>query len=289
MAKPVGTPGKGNVKADGTSNNGKNSDSGDNGAIVGTDGNDVLIGTDGNDTILGGAGDDILVGGMGMDYLDGGDGSDTYVVYRYADWDTFLDSGTGEGDYDVMVAGDHYATFYLSEFSDANGIEEISSGGFSGVKIMGDWGDNTYDFSNTVVDDVEIWTSAGNDTVYGSQGDDYIHAGDGNDVLFGNGGNDTLIGSFGSDTMSGGSGSDTFVYNSVGEGGDVIVDFDTGSSGDVLDLSTLIAIEDGSSVSLEQNGADATVVVTLSDSSTVDLVTLSDVDVSSWDDANLMV
>ncbi|MCZ6482600.1 MAG: hypothetical protein O6757_05095, partial [Alphaproteobacteria bacterium] len=57
------------------------------------------------------------------------------------------------------------------------------------------------------------------------------------DVLDGASGNDDLIGGFGDDTLTGGTGDDTFLYESIGDGHDVITDFFDGA--DTIDLDEL--------------------------------------------------
>ena len=87
-----------------------------------------------------------------------------------------------------------------------------------------------------------------NDSVRGGEGDDTLLGGAGYDTLAGNGGNDslegggrndTLIGGKGDDTLTGGGGADTIVIRRVGNGDDVMTDFQNGS--DVIDISALSA------------------------------------------------
>lgn len=65
----------------------------------------------------------------------------------------------------------------------------------------------------------------------------------GADVISAGNGNDTVIGGIGADRLTGGSGADKFVFESLDDAGDVIVDFARGS--DKLDLT---AIADASSL-----------------------------------------
>ncbi len=84
------------------------------------------------------------------------------------------------------------------------------------------------DFADTLTGDAEI---------------NVLSGGAGDDFLIGNGGNDVLIGGTGSDTMTGGAGSDTFVIDTDSLGGainDFIVDFQSGATGDVIDLTSLL-------------------------------------------------
>lgn len=63
---------------------------------------------------------------------------------------------------------------------------------------------------------------------------------DENDTLYGGDGNDLLYGGFGDDVLYGGDGSDTFLFRSMLEAGDMIADFETGNSGDILNLTDLL-------------------------------------------------
>lgn len=68
-----------------------------------------------------------------------------------------------------------------------------------------------------------IGGKGGNDTLLGEVGDDHIWGDDGDDIIRGGLGNDTLTG----DDFSGGQGMDTFIL-AVGEGTDIITDFEVG-------------------------------------------------------------
>ncbi|NJM96758.1 MAG: alkaline phosphatase [Phormidesmis sp. RL_2_1] len=68
-----------------------------------------------------------------------------------------------------------------------------------------------------------IGGKGGQDTLFGEAGDDRIWGDDGDDIIYGGLGNDTLTG----DDNSGGQGRDTFVLT-VGEGTDIITDFEVG-------------------------------------------------------------
>ena len=92
----------------------------------------------------------------------------------------------------------------------------------------------------------------------GGIGNDSLRGGAGNDTLLGNDGIDTLLGGNGSDSLTGGAGVDTFTQGSTdsvqptsipgtftdgntitfGNGLDIISDFETGTSGDKLDLDS---------------------------------------------------
>jgi hypothetical protein len=181
-------------------------------ALHGMRGNDVLQGLDGADTLDGGAGNDRLVGGLASDVLAGGTGHN--------------DLFGGTGDDDLTVTGG------------------------SGT-LRGD---------------------AGNDTLTGGNGADRLDGGADNDSLTGGGGNDVLTGGGGADRFifAAGFGHDRitdFVYNvdtlffataladDMGifdfvntfaqmTRGDVLFDFDDGSTLRISGLSTIAQLYD---------------------------------------------
>ncbi len=73
-----------------------------------------------------------------------------------------------------------------------------------------------------------------------SGGNDVISGGAGDDLIFGQEGNDVISGGEGNDIIFGGSGADIFLFESVDEGFDEIMDFDV-AEGDLLDLSTILS------------------------------------------------
>lgn len=94
----------------------------------------------------------------------------------------------------------------------------------------------------------------GDDTIFGNGGDDTVTGGLGNDSLDGGDGNDTLNVAVG-DTAAGGAGNDTFVLEDLGEDGTPALTIDGGEGdettgdtlqlGDLADMSTLVAVDDG--------------------------------------------
>lgn len=76
-----------------------------------------------------------------------------------------------------------------------------------------------------------------NDVLKGYGGHDIMIGNAGNDDMQGNAGNDTLYGGLGADKLKGGDGNDTFIYKSILEYGDVILDH---RSGDHIDLSAML-------------------------------------------------
>ncbi|MBE9174179.1 cadherin-like domain-containing protein, partial [Synechocystis salina LEGE 06155] len=86
-------------------------------------------------------------------------------------------------------------------------------------------GDDAADFLLGTRQDDLILGLGGNDILFGNGGDDTLHGGEGNDILFGDFGDDVLIGGLGADRLRGGWGRDKFLYNSLNEAGDSILDF----------------------------------------------------------------
>jgi len=215
------------------------------------EGNDVLHGGDGNDQIWGTGGNDTMTGDNGNDYLSGGDGKDSMtgdsgndVLYGRAG-DDILSGGTGK---DYLDGGD--GNDKLSGGDDNDSL----NGGGGNDSLCGDKGRD------------EISGGDGNDTLMGGDDNDKLFGGNGNDLLQGGAGDDRLEGGKGADTLTGGAGHDRFVFNSVGEGVDVITDF---GKGDVLDIDDVLhgcihngheAVHDGF-VKFVQQGADTLVQV----------------------------
>jgi large repetitive protein len=78
----------------------------------------------------------------------------------------------------------------------------------------------------------------GDDTIFGRGRADFLDGGDGDDRLFGEGGDDILVGGPGQDQLTGGPGADRYVFTSLGDGRDTILDFNA-EEGDRLDLRQL--------------------------------------------------
>ena len=98
------------------------------------------------------------------------------------------------------------------------------------------------------------------DTLTAGAGGATLIAGSGHDTLVGGAGDDTLVAGAGDDMMTGGGGADSFVY-SVGDGQLTIGDF--GAHGD-NDLLNIYGYSDAQSIT--QQGADALVTLSMSDS-----------------------
>jgi Ca2+-binding RTX toxin-like protein len=193
----------GTANIDGTGNSRNNN-------ITGNTGNNSLSGGAGNDSLSGGAGDDMLNGDDGNDTLSGGAGND------------ILKGGLGNDSYSVGSIGDVV-------------IEEADSGIDSVTAVI----------SYTLTDNVENLILTGtlaiagtgnklSNSITGNSGNNILTGDAGNDTILGQGGNDVLIGDFGNDKLTGGSGNDLFVYNSLSDAGDTIIDFELGKDQIVL-------------------------------------------------------
>ncbi|WMY91385.1 calcium-binding protein [Snodgrassella communis] len=215
--------------------------------------NDVLDGGAGNDTLYAYGGDDILIGGTGNDTLYGGEGNDTYVFAKGHGQDYVSDSG---GKSDTIQFLD--VNFDEVKFS-KNDTDLIIYGYNEGDSIVirnffywtGDYAIENFVFKDKTVtleqlrtEGMELYGTAGNDSIYISVGKAIMHGGDGNDTLsastrsnandvldggagndtlWGYGGDDILIGGTGNDTLYGGEGNDTYVF-AKGHGKDYVSD-----------------------------------------------------------------
>lgn len=226
-------------------------------------GNDHLLGRGGNDILIGGAGNDLLDGGTGNDELHGGSGSDTYRFGRGDGHDTIIEDSwiSGETDRIEFKAGISPDDVRLERVRTVNGWQVSDD-----LKLtLRDTGEtlivknhfnesNRFAVEEIVFSDGTVWDMEAiksrvllggdeNDELRGFNGrDDVIVGGGGNDTLIGGTGDDLLIGGTGDDMLEGGAGSDTYRIG-LGDGNDVITEFDADGE-DVVELSADIAPED---------------------------------------------
>lgn len=180
--------------------------------IHGQAGDDILSGGAGPDRLWGDAGNDRLSGDLGGDWLDGGAGVD-WAVYAGSGGSVRVDLAAGRG------AGGH------ADGDRLFAIEAVA-GSRGGDLLWGDQGANRLD------------GLAGDDRLEGRGGGDWLRGGTGDDVLAGGAGADVLEGGPGRDRIAGGEGADRFVVRGIGDGRDVVLDFDP-AEGDRLDLRAL--------------------------------------------------
>ena len=176
----------------------------------------------GNDTVTGSAGNDTITGALGNDVLNGGAGNDLFLIGAGAGTDRF----NGGANYDIAQAAAANVTVTVNATT-FTGIEEVSSGGFAGMRLAGNSAADTIDLSGLILNGVT-----------------QISGGGGNDTIIGSAGNDTILGNTGADILTGGAGADSFVFLTSDESRrttiDTIVDFVQGT--DVINLSSIDAI-----------------------------------------------
>jgi len=232
------------------------------GAMRGTEDADILDGSSmpeliaglgGDDTLRGHAGDDRLEGGEGNDRVEGGPGSD--LVYGDAG-DDQVSGGAGDdtvsgGDGNDRIQGDNGNDWLYGGNGD-DLIMEVE--GHHATGPNNDW----------------LWGDAGNDTLQAGAGNDYLDGGQGDDVLRGGTGDDRFSDTDGANLIDGGAGNDLVYYvsyNVTYYGGlpgvdqiyggsgedrfvlnfdprqpmivDHVMDFETGSGGDVIDFTDI--------------------------------------------------
>ncbi|MEO0869734.1 MAG: calcium-binding protein, partial [Cyanobacteria bacterium J06642_11] len=158
----------------------------------------------------------------------------------------------------VVVTDDAMVTF---------GIADIIAGGLGNDKIIGGGGDDLLrgdrneraDGSAYAGGDDFIDGGTGDDLISGKSGNDELLGGDGNDRIWGDGGDDLINGGAGADILFGDSrrgGTDTFVL-AVGEGGDVIEDYNFGGVIDIIQVlgaTSFEAIQDGANTLIQADG-----------------------------------
>lgn len=111
-----------------------------------------------------------------------------------------------------------------------------------------------------------IFGEDGNDTLKGAEGSDVIYGGNGVDVIEGNNGFDILYGGSGADSLKGGAGIDTYVFSSITDAGDTIIDYryDDGEQiniSDILDLYDPLTNAITDFVQITQSGLNSILAV----------------------------
>lgn len=158
--------------------------------------NDTLDGGAGADWLKGGGGDDLLIGGEGYDILEGGDGDDTLVGGASTDQLTggagndLLIGGSGDAPLDGGAGIDRAVLNFGTESAGFNFSVAANLAG--PVVIRGT--------SVRNVEQVDLISGGGSDTVTGGGLADTLGSGASDDRLAGGGGNDVLDGGAGTDT-----------------------------------------------------------------------------------------
>jgi trimeric autotransporter adhesin len=229
--------------------------------INGSQAGDVIDAGDGNDIVSDGGGNDTITGGKGDDRLNGGGGADTYI-YNVGDGDDIItDYQQGDGSaIDTLLFGAGITTAdirFSSVGEDWNDVR-ISFANQPGSITLDNQHWSDAGIERIVFADGTIWSladltaryvqaqaTAFDDVINGSQFGDVIDAGDGNDIVNNGGGNDTITGGKGDDRLNGSGGADTYIYN-VGDGDDLIFDYQQGdgSATDTLSFGAGITAAD---------------------------------------------
>ena len=238
--------------------------------IFGSTSGDYLDGGSGNDSIDGGGGNDTMYGREGNDRLrgpgtlDGGDGDDVLTVEWNGTGASWLIGGKGNDALgggnvgnDTLEGGDGNDTLASGAGDDrldgGNGFDLVDFRGEPAgviVDLASGFAQTTRGFKSLVSIEAVYGSWNASDRILGSDAAEGLYGDYGNDTLVGRGGHDTISGGTGddwiegdggADLLTGGAGVDRFVYLSTSDFGDVITDFTTGVSGDVLDIASLLA------------------------------------------------
>jgi|GEM_PF-2484317 len=216
-----------------TAGNGNNS-------VISGAGNDTIRAGEGNDTIDSGAGDDTINTGYGNNVVDSGAGNDQITAYynsivRAGEGDDRIDIGySNAGDKPRVDAGEGADNVYFNDADNAllegGDGDDVISGYGNGVTVLGGAGNDLVGYD----EDGDTTSMEYRQSIDGGIGNDRIYAGDDND---------TLNGGAGADTLAGGNGDDIFVFypgDSTPTSRDIIQDFNTASTAEVIDLHNLI-------------------------------------------------
>jgi hypothetical protein len=183
--------------------------------LNGNEGDDQLYGGLGSDRMRGGSGNDFAKGRRGNDLLRGGHGNDVLRGNRGQDR---MRGGSGD---DILGGG------LQRDWLNGNQGNDTLLGRHGRDLLRGRQGDDM------------LYGGLHRDILKGHQGRDFLQGGMGADRLLGGANDDVLVGDGNGDRLIGGSGRDRFVYMSLQDRGDRILDFDV--TEDVIDLSRLFA------------------------------------------------
>jgi Ca2+-binding RTX toxin-like protein len=233
--------------------------------LYGGTGNDKLFGGQGNDDMFGGKGNDNLTGGSGNDDLWGGSGVDRFLFdpsNESEGHDDIKDFAVGTdkivlnaadiliGDPDIITKSGDVDLLDATDF-DADDDWDVEASHDGDVLIVHptgtieldgiDFGASTDSFAD-LLPALEL-----TGVVAGGAGADHLAGGSGKDAIFGLAGADTLEGKRGHDALVGGDGADKFIFNPdrMGEGDDVILDFELGTDKIVLSVEDVLASTPG--------------------------------------------
>lgn len=212
---------------------------------IGGSGSDEIIGNQVGNTLQGLNGNDTLIGESGADALYGGNGND------------LLNGGAGADRIDGG-AGVDTASYYFSKAG-------VTASLYAGQGTVGEAAGDTY---------------FGIENLQGSSYADLLVGNSSANTIWGRDGNDRINGYLGNDTLVGGSGNDVFVFGAGATGRDVITDFNTSNTEDLIDLRGNVELSSYALVLLgmRQNGSNVEI-----SSIDGDLIVIMNANVSSLD------
>jgi Ca2+-binding RTX toxin-like protein len=113
-------------------------------------------------------------------------------------------------------------------------VEHVRGSEFNDV-LIGDAGGNALKAGGGNDGKDRISGGAGDALLHGNEGNDWLNGSQDRDKLLGVAGRDILIGGMDGDQLIGGDGADTFVFDSLAETSDILVDFNS-SEGDLIQI-----------------------------------------------------
>lgn len=164
--------------------------------VIGGAGHDHIHGNTANNRLFGSSGNDLLNGRKGHDTLNGGPGDDTYEFHDGWGSDTITADTSGAADSLDFVNVNSSVIVILDDRPEP--FPEVRSG------------QDTVNFSSTVVIERVFGSDSGSDYIDGNASDNFLAGRGGDDSLWGNDGDDRLFADDGNDGINGGGGNDTF-------------------------------------------------------------------------------
>jgi len=218
--------------------------------IRGLAGNDTILSGEGLDTLNGNEGQDLVVGRFGADRVYGGQGNDTVVATAGG---MIVNGNKG----DDLVIGFGSSTVYGGQANDTIYGAEGTANGDLGADLI--FGGAT--MNGGADPDPDSSVPAGNDTLVGSRGNNTMTGGRGNDqFVFQPEVVKTFNLTFERPVFNNVAGANQVTVTEGGYGGaDVITDFAAGpGTGDIVKL---VALDLGSTVTIEQVGANVRITI----------------------------